>query len=69
MQKCILLNMFPCRVIFALGIQMQEQLQSDHTGKTLPAPKWFLASTENVMGILEVTEVHLSDTWKISVHK
>lgn len=61
--------MFPCRVIFALGIQMQEHLQSDHTAKILPAPKWFLAPTENVMGILEVTEVHLSDTWKISVHK
>lgn len=48
---------------------MQEQLQSDPTVKTLPAPKWFLAPTENVMGILEVTEVHLGDTWKISVHK
>lgn len=69
MQKSILLNIFPCRVIFALGIQMQEQLQPHHTVKTLPAPKWFLASTENVMGILEVTEVRLSDTWKISVHK
>lgn len=69
MQECVLLNMLPCRVIFALGIQMQEQLQSDRTVKTLPAPKWFLAPAENVMGILEVTEVHLSDTWKISVHK
>lgn len=48
---------------------MQEQLQPHHTVKTLPAPKWFLASTETVMGILEVTEVRLSDTWKISVHK